>query len=54
MEKTKCNIVVVVVVQSLGCVPLFRTHGIYTPGSSVLYSLPEFAQIYVHWVGDNS
>ena len=23
-----------------------------TPGSSVLYYLPEFAQIHVHWVGD--
>ena len=23
-----------------------------TPGSSVLYSLPELAQLHVHWVGD--
>ena len=26
--------------------------GLGMPGSSVLYYLPEFAQIHVHWVGD--
>ena len=27
-------------------------HGLSTSGSSVLHSLPEFAQIHVYWVGD--
>ena len=29
-----------------------RPCGLHIPGSSVLHYLPEFAQIYVHWVSD--
>ena len=40
------------VVQPLSCVWLCDPMGWSTPGSSVLYCLLEFAQIYVHWVCD--
>ena len=34
------------------CLTLCDPKDCSTPGSSVLHSLPEFAQIHVHWVGD--
>ena len=40
----------VAVVQSLSCVPLCNPMDCRVPSFSVLYSLPEFAQIHVHWV----
>ena len=38
----------VAVVQSLSCVPLCNPLDCRVPSFSVLYSLPEFAQIHVH------
>ena len=38
----------VAVVQSLSCVPLCNPMDCRVPSFSVLYSLPEFAQIHVH------
>ena len=43
---------IVILVQSLRRVWLFVILDCSTPGSSVLHSLPELAQIHVHWVGD--
>ena len=43
---------VVVIIQSLSHVPACYPMDYNTPVSSVLHYLPEFAQIYVHWVSD--
>ena len=41
-------------VQSFSCVPLCNPLDYSTPGFPVLHRLLEFAQTYVHWVGDAS
>ena len=46
-----CVLVVVVQLLSL-CPTLGNPMDGSMPGSSILYYLPEFAQIHVHWVGD--
>ena len=41
-----------VVVQPPNCVRLFATMDCSTPGFSVPYCLPEFAQVHVRWIDD--
>jgi len=43
---------VVVVVQSLSCVQLFATPWIAACQASLSFTISDFAQIHVHWVGD--
>ena len=52
-KKKKDNHQRIAVVKSLSCVRLLMTpQTVSTPGSSVLHYLPEFAHIYVQWVGN--
>ena len=51
-EKATASDMQIVLVQSLSHVRLFVTSGTAAHQSSVLYYLPEIAQIHVHWVGD--